>query len=312
MKNFVETPQTPDLKHTVTYIKKAYCVEGSIYEVKYHSMFKSLLVHSSVKKYEPPRVDGVLELIEQNPYKLIRQGAYFSDHFIPGYYHFLTEFMPMLYAALYKLERKHTPIIPSYMFTADYAKEMIKAFNFDFITHDLNEMLKIESAAVIEVPMTSRFDEELMRDTVNWMRAKFVKNPPQASRKLYISRKYAGQRHNINEIEVQKLMKKHGFSIIYLENHALKEQIKYVSEASIIAGTHGAGLTNLMWMNPGGKVIEFRMKNNGFFNSFKNLANVLGHSYYSTDNQTDKDDIITANFEIDIPALDQLLSSFSD
>jgi capsular polysaccharide biosynthesis protein len=46
-----------------------------------------------------------------------------------------------------------------------------------------------------------------------------------------------------------------------LENMTIKEQMKTFAEASHIVAAHGAGLTNLLWCQPGTKVIEIQDKN---------------------------------------------------
>ena len=65
--------------------------------------------------------------------------------------------------------------------------------------------------------------------------------------KIYISRKNSFHRSLINEEDVERLFEKKGFKIVYAENHSLKEQIAIFSNASIIAGPHGAGLSNIVF-----------------------------------------------------------------
>ena len=97
--------------------------------------------------------------------------------------------------------------------------------------------------------------------------------------KLYISRAKASYRNFINEDEVFEYMSAIGFTTIYLEEHNFKTQIALLSNAEVIVAPHGAGLTNLIWCNPGTKVLEIFSPN--YVNiCFWSIANQLQLDYY--------------------------------
>jgi capsular polysaccharide biosynthesis protein len=52
-----------------------------------------------------------------------------------------------------------------------------------------------------------------------------------------------------------------GWETVTLENLPIEEQVRCFSEASHVVSTHGAGLTNLLWCEPGTKVIEIQDPN---------------------------------------------------
>ncbi|MET4107219.1 glycosyltransferase family 61 protein [Hymenobacter sp. UYP22] len=74
-------------------------------------------------------------------------------------------------------------------------------------------------------------------------------------RRLYISR--GGRRRVLNEEPVRALLQAHGFEIIEDEPRSVSAQIELFQEAAVIVTPHGAGLTNLLWCEPGTKVLEF-------------------------------------------------------
>ncbi|MDR7240803.1 glycosyltransferase family 61 protein [Neobacillus drentensis] len=74
--------------------------------------------------------------------------------------------------------------------------------------------------------------------------------------KVYITRSNAARRRVVNEEELIQLLKRKGFTIVILEKLKLWEQIEVFSSADIIIGPHGAGLTNLLFVRPGTKMIE--------------------------------------------------------
>jgi hypothetical protein len=76
-------------------------------------------------------------------------------------------------------------------------------------------------------------------------------------RRIYISRRKASSRGVSNDAELTALLVSHGFVEVRLEEHSLAEQIALFRHAEAIVAPHGAGLTNLMFCEPGALVIEF-------------------------------------------------------
>lgn len=75
--------------------------------------------------------------------------------------------------------------------------------------------------------------------------------------RIYISRKNASGRKVINEEELVSYLSKFGFKSITFESMSVSEQASLMSNAEAVVAPHGAGLTNLVFCNPGTKVIEF-------------------------------------------------------
>ncbi|PRY15438.1 uncharacterized protein DUF563 [Pontibacter ummariensis] len=77
----------------------------------------------------------------------------------------------------------------------------------------------------------------------------------QPKEKLYLTRR--GRRKVKNEEEVRNLMLRYGFRIVEDQPRSVPEQISLFQNASVVAGPHGAAFTNLLWCDPGTKVLEF-------------------------------------------------------
>ena len=77
-----------------------------------------------------------------------------------------------------------------------------------------------------------------------------------APERIYISRKSASYRRVVNEDEIISVLSKFGFVAIALETLSFREQVALLAAAKVIVSPHGAGLTNLVFCNPGAKVIE--------------------------------------------------------
>lgn len=73
-------------------------------------------------------------------------------------------------------------------------------------------------------------------------------------RRLYISR--SGLRKVLNEDDVIKTLLPYGFEIIKPEMLSFQEQIAIFSQAEVVIGPHGAGFSNIVFCDPGTKVLE--------------------------------------------------------
>jgi tetratricopeptide (TPR) repeat protein len=96
--------------------------------------------------------------------------------------------------------------------------------------------------------------------TCDFLRRVFLKEGAIASspsnRRFYISRNHTTNRRIINELEITKLIEKFGFQTVILESLSIAEQAKLLATAEAVIAPHGGGLTNLVFCQPGTKVIE--------------------------------------------------------
>jgi protein O-GlcNAc transferase len=59
-----------------------------------------------------------------------------------------------------------------------------------------------------------------------------------------------------------------------------KDQMQVVRDSDVLVGVHGAGLTHALWLKPALSVVEI-LPHGLNHKGFRNLAQLLGHSYYS-------------------------------
>jgi hypothetical protein len=101
----------------------------------------------------------------------------------------------------------------------------------------------------------------------------------QGYERIYISREKATRRKVKNEDEVMELLQPFGFKRVYLEQEPLVRKIEIFHSARVIVAPHGAGLANLIFCNPGTKVVEFF--NSAWMRpSFRLISQYVGLDYY--------------------------------
>ncbi|MEM9226281.1 MAG: glycosyltransferase family 61 protein [Pseudomonadota bacterium] len=88
-----------------------------------------------------------------------------------------------------------------------------------------------------------------------------VDTPPDAPRRIFVSRVDAPKRRLLNHQQVETELAKHGFEHVLMSGRSAAEQASLFHNAEIIVGVHGAALAHLVFCRPGTKVIELLPNN---------------------------------------------------
>jgi len=136
-------------------------------------------------------------------------------------------------------------------------------------------------------PISEAYDSSLVRQQRE-LYVRYVENlfprPLSTGNKIYISRKHAQKRKIKNEEALEKIVEQKGFTVVRCEEYTFFEQVSIFSQADFLVSIHGAGLTNMMFMPSGSKILELhkRMTNQRDQHSlvYWRLASALGHAYY--------------------------------
>lgn len=97
------------------------------------------------------------------------------------------------------------------------------------------------------------------------------------SRRVYISRADADRRRVVNERAVMELLSEYGFESYRLADMSVAENIALFSQADVVVGPHGAGLTDMMFADETSVVELLRGTDNT--RVYFVLAQYLGHRY---------------------------------
>lgn len=226
------------------------------------------------------------------------------DQWTLNYYHWMTQALPRLLMAL-KLEVSLILLLPESHCTEFHIKSLVlmgienfTSFRTGTIYYNVNNL--IYPSHDIQV---GDYHDDLMVELSDRLRKNLVKS----SKKIFvfIHRTSITSRAIINEAEVLATFLSYGFKIVNFECLNFVEQRQIAGNASILAGIHGAGLTNMLFMEKGSKILELTTSLEGGQYYYYTLSNALGHDYYYQ--QCEPDDtsksIQEANVEIDIALL---------
>lgn len=127
------------------------------------------------------------------------------------------------------------------------------------------------------------------------------------ARQLYISRSDATSRRVLNEAEVVEFLTARGFEILELSSLPLDEQIRVFSQARIVIGPHGSGLTNLMFGSNNLCTVELH-PNDEINHVFWVMANAMQQTYAFLSGKTMNAE---RDFVIDLADLEAILETQS-
>lgn len=194
-----------------------------------------------------------------------------------GYYHWLLDAMAQVLIARNKVGRDVKVLVSSR--ASSFLKEGLRFFGIneeDIIYADRPVMAK----RAILVARNSDLGV-IFKDNIDVLRKEIAKRCDgnvAPFRKIYISRRLERNRAIQNEELVENAVRNAGFEVCYFEKMPFSEQMKVISEAKVVMGIHGAGLSNIIAGRAGLKVIE--LLNPIWLNPcFAQLASQLGFEY---------------------------------
>lgn len=225
------------------------------------------------------------------------------DPWTKNYYHWMTQALPRLLLAL-RMQSNFTLLLPE-----DHCAEFhVRSLEILGVSNRINLSINNKYYKIYNLIYPSHdiqigdYHDTLIQELALRLRSP---NRKEGLINLFVHRASKGQRSILNEEQVLNTFLSFGFKIVEFEHLSFDEQIALASQASVLAGVHGAGLTNMMFMPEGSKVLELTTRLNGDQYYYFTLSNALGHDYYYQLCESDSKDkrIQEANLLVDIEKL---------
>lgn len=219
-----------------------------------------------------------------------------------GYFHWLTEVIVKLLAIESKLSEL-VLLLPKNL--SNFQIESLAPFQFDSIHFiESNTVVKVNELFTLDyLAPIGNYNEEVIKkmrllfQNHYGIRATDFTSP----QRVYISRNKALRRKVANEVNLLPILSKYNFTVVYLEDLTFKEQVELMGQTNILIGLHGAGLTNMLFMNPRNIVMELRVEEDTSNLCYFSLASALQLHYYYQFGKVvnDQFDTLTAEVIID-------------
>ena len=238
--------------------------------------------------------------------KVEGRAAWITDDWGGGYFHWLADSLTRLYT-IREQARELTPLLPHMHASLGFVRPSLAPFgvrDVRFVAPD--ETLLCERLVVpMHTAPSGHYDEEILVGVRRLLLEAYGAKDGGEDERLYVSRGRALKRRIANEEEVVAVVKGFGFRVVYAEDHTFEEQVGMASRARFFVSNHGAGLTNMLFVREGGRVLELRHQTDKVNNCYFTMASALGLEYFYQTCPSDDaaEDPHYANLRVDPDAL---------
>ena len=236
------------------------------------------------------------------------------NHYGVGYGHWLADVLPRLYVIRDEL-KNYKIILPNNYNTFHFKTLAPFGIKEDQIVYlDKDSTYSVPDITILgHIGATCNTKDDILQEMREFYLTYYIgKKKPVPFRKLYISRAGVTNRMVINDAEVEALVLKHGFEIMHPQNHTFEQQITLFAECKALVGLTGSGLTNMLFMQNGCSVVEFKMEDDYNNLHYFSMSSGMNLNYYYLLCKTEGEDRFTANFEVDVVKLEIILKEIAE
>lgn len=282
-------------------LKRAHILKDLIFTISPLSFYNDHTCRNPVKS--GVKFKRLLRLLY--PSHKIKSGVWIGEEWGAEYYHWFVDALPRLMSVIDRMKPDTKLLLPDYYRSRSYIPASLEILGVDayYFNRDKHQVVNELLLPSFTAPF-GKFNTQYIK----MVRERLAIKGNTATDKIYISRAKARIRRIKNESEVQTVMEAHGFRTYYLEDHSLRDQLDIFSRAKVIAGLHGAGLTNMLFAPSGAQVLELRNEGELGYYHFYHLASDLDLSYYYLQCKGDTKDTYRVNVTVDIAMLEKTLS----
>jgi len=209
----------------------------------------------------------------------LNSGLWVVNHWSQGYFHWITESLAKI-LILHEINNDLKVLLPFNYQEHKFIRQSLDFLKIEYSFLPLNRLTYITDVYLGHFAYSSgNYSYSVMSNLAEkfYSRRRQVSNP---LRRIWISRDLAQKRSIENESQLYPILLKYGFEILNLEKYAFSEQVDICQSSEILAGLHGAGLTNMIFMPTGKKIIEVRRRGDDHSNCYFSLASIMDHKYY--------------------------------
>ena len=244
---------------------------------------------------------------------------YFSiiNEWTNNYFHWLTEALPRI---LYL--KKHFAgiiILLPHSYKSEYQLTSLKLLNIKY--KRFHEIVYVNQLILPsrQAPYSAHYNPYYINLLAQELKLN-INSKTDFGDKIYVTRINAAYRKIANEKEIIPILLSYGFKIIDFAWYSLDEQVSIASNAKILIGIHGAGLSNMIFMQKQSIVLEFSLENQFMDKCYYTLANACELEYHyqfcksTSDNKTysSADIVVNTNeFEYNLNSILNIIGSIN-
>jgi len=168
----------------------------------------------------------------------------------PNYYHWMVETVPKIqYLRAFEnaAHESVTVLVPAN--APPFIEETLCLLGWpqSKIAYATDSAYTVRNLVIPSYPERHASDFEWIQQEI--LEAVSSESEPIEGNNVYVSRSGAVERRVLNENEVMNVLSEYGFERYCLENQSLSENVQLFSQADLVVGPHGAGLTDIIFAN---------------------------------------------------------------
>jgi capsular polysaccharide biosynthesis protein len=211
----------------------------------------------------------------------VPSGLWVTDNFSHGsYHHWMIDSLPRLLEAEELASGEDVVLLPRSVARHRYVEFTLQAFPRIRRIGCIESRAKVRVGQLTVIPRPAEYRPQILSEVA--ARVGALAGDPGSGRRIYLSRANAPRRRARNERDVRRLLRGNGFEIVEIDPADPAQQVRVCRGAELIVGVHGAELSNLIFMAPGGRLLELRRSESPgvfFFDHYRWLARVMGIAY---------------------------------
>lgn len=285
-------------------VRNAYVLGDTLFTLRPPAFYED---YTQMAKRKARKYLKHLPLLFTRPLR-VKRALWMTDDKSANYFHWLTDCITRLLAVEPYLAGELVLLLPGKLEGIAFVRDSLSAFGIPAVYYSPDRAVLVDTLILpSHVAPTGNYHSGV----IGQVRSRFSASSGPAEGRVYISRKNADRRTIGNEDEVRAAMEANGFETHYFESYSFRQQVEIMSRTRCLAGLHGAGLTNMIFMPPGGRVLEMRVENDAHNNCYFSLASEMGLGYYYLINRGDGQRTHTATVTVDIARLSDTLHSMT-
>jgi hypothetical protein len=245
-------------------------------------------------------------LITNPEVEMIDKGSWAIDEKSNRFFHWFTDTLTRISLA----DTDNYPLLVNErLLDIHYVKDSLNLLGINYRSYDPEKYYTVNNLELISHTAESgNYNNLAINNIANSFKA-LSKSSSVPKKNLWISREFARHRKITNYKELNPVFEEYNFQVVYPEKNSLIENINLFKSAEIVAGLHGAGLVNMLFMEEKTNVLEIRREGDSHNNCFFTLSSELNLNYYYINSIPDQEDLYLANSYLNPKILAQTLEN---
>ncbi len=235
-----------------------------------------------------------------------------TNEYSENYFHWFNDVIPSIYF-LKKSGIDSPVLINEKLAKKTFVIPSLNILNINYTIIDTKNVIKFKLAIRPTLTAGEGNQHPLFFPQLNIFFRKKINYDTNAQCKVFIVRNNSKSRNFYPLEQVNRLFEKFGFIIVDTGAMSFAKQLKLFSKCTHLAGVHGAGLTNMLFMKSSSKILEIRRNNDDHNNCYYSMASSLNLEYYYLLASGDSNgaSVQEDNFIADLSNLENTLAIFA-